>query len=166
MTCDDVRRHLLEAPPERVRPPTGSDLERHLAACPRCRRATALVEGGRRELEGWLATPPPPLDVAILLERARDEHARGTGKGRAPRSRRRAGVRWALGVGVPLAAAAGLAALLLPGSPPGPGGRLAEGTTPAAPDPGLALEVPAGRDAAVIETSNPDITVVWFFSGD
>jgi hypothetical protein len=69
-------------------------------------------------------------------------------------------------VGVPLAAAAGLAALLLSGMPRGPADRFVGGPAPAAPEVGLALEVPPGRDAAVIETSNPDITVVWFFSGD
>jgi hypothetical protein len=178
MTCDEVIATLLEADPQDLLPDPQTELGRHLTGCERCRRAARLVEDGSRELDAWLdrsGTHLPALDVESILERAGhpDPEANTTpleagsalhgraASGSSP-SRLRARARWFL----PLAAAAGLATILVtrqdPGALPGP-----DTATPAQEAPeGLALDVPGGRNAAVLSTDNPDITIVWIYGGE
>jgi len=60
---------------------------------------------------------------------------------------------------VPLAAAAGLAGLILTRRHP------IELVPPASPTPSprIAVTAPPGRSVAVLQTDNPDVVVIWFF---
>lgn len=150
MRCEEARRALLEAEPATLRPGESDDLGRHLDACERCRRAAARILEGNRALNEWFDRAPA-LDVDAVVADAAG----------APRRTGRL-VRW----GAALAAAASLAALLLvgreasevtaPSASPSPPPAVA-----AAPLPDLAL--PPGRNAVVLETRDPDITVIWLY---
>ena len=60
---------------------------------------------------------------------------------------------------LPLAAAAAMATLFLGRAPSLPGPEF----IPPPPQAGLEVEAPEGRSVAVLETSNPDIKVLWLF---
>jgi hypothetical protein len=60
---------------------------------------------------------------------------------------------------IPLAAAASLAILLTGREPPLPGHPY----TPQPTAPGLDVQAPNGADVAVLETNDPEITVLWLF---
>lgn len=152
LTCFQAREALLEADPAQLEGKSGDALARHLGECDRCRLlARMILEGGRGLGEAMKDLVPAP-DLDELLERAEREPVR----------RRRAirqNPRWStLGL-VHLAAAAALVALFLGRDPVLPG----DPVIPLAPTSDLGLEVPEGRDVAVLATNNPDITVLWFF---
>lgn len=150
--CAPFRDLLLEAEAAELRGEGESPLARHVRACSSCARAAALVLGETARLDALLSEAPP-LDVDALLARA------GVKSGRAAAPPRRFPGRrlW-----VPAAVAAALAALLLwqavgVRSPPTPITAVAERTT-------LPLVEPIpGQDVAVMQTDDPDITVVWLF---
>jgi len=177
MKCTDAQRKLLEADLFLVRGEGDDPLALHVRSCPRCREiATTILEaeaGLARSLSGAL----PPMDLDLILERAglleagipeaRIDEARDAEAGiaevtdvRSLNLRRPGWSRIRPGVAlIPLAAAAVLTALFLgrPPNLPGPD------YTPTAEAPGLNVEVPQGRSVAVLETNNPEITVLWLF---
>jgi hypothetical protein len=67
-------------------------------------------------------------------------------------------VRWA----APLAAAAGVATVLLTRRGPG---SIAETPRPRAETMprGVTVTAPPGRNVAVMETDNPNVVIIWFF---
>lgn len=180
-TCRETRKALLEADLtelEELQVTEATALGRHVASCETCGRAARAILRGTEELGAWLTRPGGEPDVEDLLRRADlrvegDEHAEAGPSDRGedeevPRVDPVMGrkLRWAL----PLAAAAAVAALILtdgdrPGTPfpPAEETRLApaEETRLASAEPSLDLEVPEGRTAAVFETDDPDITVIW-----
>jgi hypothetical protein len=90
-------------------------------------------------------TPTAPLDTAA--RQAMRESRRRV------RTRRWAAL-------VPLAAAAGLVAVLLTGDGPPPSGS---GGQPAAPPP---LVEASDQNVVVYQTDNPDIVVIWLYPND
>ena len=150
--CERVRELLLEAEPEDLRGDGDGEVARHLQGCPTCARVAAAVLGATRALDEALTAGAARLDPAAIVARALGPAPLAA----RPRRVRRPG-RWAGVAG--LAAAAALAAILLtrpPEAPLSPAPRLAQGPPPL-------VEVATPTDVAIIQTDNPDITVLWFF---
>lgn len=144
--CPERIEELVEADVPTLRGRGDSELAAHLAHCPRCTDAAQRMLAANASLDSLLSEYPT-LDVDAVLQRAAAKTA-----GRLDRRRPS---RWTA-----LAAAASVATLLLvrgldrplPGDPP---------TLPGAPY--AEVEVPAGRNVAVLQTEDPDITVLWLF---
>ncbi len=148
MTCDMTTR-LLEAD---VLPITDGVLAEHVTSCRECQRALALFEEAYAHLDDYLAGHPP-VDAAQIVAAAQGGHQ----PSRWGPWRRHA---W-----LPLALAATVAAVFLGGrgdAPPSVG--IAEVSSPSRSPAGLDVET--DLDVAVLQTTNPDITVLWFFAGE
>jgi predicted anti-sigma-YlaC factor YlaD len=148
MNCDTARELLLVADPADLDGRTESELSRHLRDCEACRRAADLVLHALAELEVGLASNPDTSAVATArraIAEARKRRVRSQWVRRA----------------VPLAAAAGLAALLIVRRSP----RLPPDTVPPrAPIHDVTVTAPpGGQSLAVLHTADPNIVVVWFF---
>jgi hypothetical protein len=146
MTCTEARAAMLDADLDALRGAVGGPLASHLGACADCRAAAdriVRVEGAMGRQLGRLAP------------------RRGTGRAAGTVPRRRQPWRWA----VPLAAAAGIGALLLVVTrPPAPSPverRPADAAWRGAG--GVSVRAAAGRNVAVFQTDNPDIVVIWFY---
>jgi hypothetical protein len=145
--CEAYRDRLLGAEPSELRPGASTDLADHVRGCAGCRAAAREIlradDALAHALAGGLAAVPP-LDAAALVA-----------KGLETRTRPVARARW-----MALAVAASIAALVLLSRRESrlPGvelaARLANPVT---------VDAPADRNVAVIATTNPDITVLWFF---
>jgi predicted anti-sigma-YlaC factor YlaD len=142
MTCNTMREQILEADLAELRGETDTPLAQHLRKCHACRGVAEKIV---------LAE----ADLGVAL----DAMSTGVRTRRTTAPRRRLG-HWA--VLVPLAAAAGLAAIML--------GRGADVPT----EPALtALQVGAlpvvepadDQTVAIFTTDDPDIVVVWFLGG-
>jgi hypothetical protein len=162
MTCADALEAMLEADPHELRDWEDTELSRHLRECGRCRSvAVAILEDEALLARGLESTVPHP-DLDRIIDQALGANPTSTkastnptASGRILRFPRKRTVATLF----PLAAAAALAALLLGRSPELPG----DPYHPAPEAPGLGLEVPEGRNVAVLATKNPEITVLWFF---
>lgn len=142
--CAEFRDGLLAADPSILRGEGDDRLARHVRSCASCAAAARLFLEGADALDHALAEDLPPLDTGAVLRRARSIEP-------APRRRLLPGV-------AGLAAAAVAAALwLLPGAEPPPGGQRHTAAVP------LPLVEDASGDVAVLPTTHPDITVLWFF---
>lgn len=159
--CENALDGLLEADRRELEGRADTPLARHLERCERCRvRARVILDDTAllgRALERVTAaepmSPPPGPDDRRAARRSMDAaRSRTGGSGR---------LRWAL----PLAAAAAAAALLLVAepSPPRGGWRPLTPEAPAATRTRPVVEPGQAGTVAVFETSDPDITVVWFF---
>lgn len=171
MTCAEARVALLTAEIQELQGHGNAPLARHLAECAPCREAATAILRDEACLAGALASivPEPDLErvLALALGGGKEagggsaEHPQPTGglpfPPRTPARPRRV----SLGTLTlaSLAAAAGLAALLLGRTPPFPGPSY---TPPGRPT-GLGVETPLGQNVAVLETGDPDITVLWLF---
>lgn len=151
MNCKTARELLLTADPAELEGSTGSPLADHLLACPACRAGADHLLTAQRALRDVLG--------AGQSADATDEVVQGAI--RSAERRRRAARRVRLGV--PLAAAAILAGLLVtrhtPDFPSRPGSRNAT-AVPAR----FSVAAPPGRNVLVLQppdTSN--VIVVWFF---
>jgi hypothetical protein len=154
MNCASAIDQMLEADPQELLGEGNGELAGHLASCERCGALAEQIVAGQlglaRELE--MLTPRIPADE--VLRRA---------ESKASAIRRRGGI-WQ--IGVPLAAAAGLAGMILLGdsrnimdSPE----SLVQAQVPESL-PGLAVQGPPGKDVAVFNVADrPDVVVVWFF---
>ena len=143
MNCLEARAALLEADLEELRGTADTSLALHLRDCADCRAGAERILRVEDALGRRLAALAPRRSIA-----------------RAPATpRRRRPWRWA----VPLAAAAGIVALVVT-RPPEP---RPEDHRP--PDlathevGGVSVRAPAGRNVAVFQTDNPDIVVIWFY---
>jgi len=147
---------MLEADPEVLQGEGPEPLARHLRECPACQERAMAIVLGEADLSGALVGAVSATDPDRILEMALDEGPRTL-----PFPGRRAPRRWARrGVALlPLAAAASLAILLMGREPPLPGRPY----TPRATAPGLDVQAPDGEGVAVLETNDPDITVLWLF---
>ncbi|MDH5590389.1 MAG: hypothetical protein OEZ65_14635 [Gemmatimonadota bacterium] len=145
MSCTEARRLLLEVEPSALRGDGDTPLAIHLRGCRSCSTAAGVILS-----EGAL------LD-AILSGRDAVEEVGARVASFPPVARNR------VRTFVPLAAAALLAGVVLtrfPGIRPEPEAPSRQIVSPSA----LALvEVPEGRNAAVIPTSDPDLTIVWIY---
>lgn len=149
MKCDEARSRLLTADLAALAP----ELERHLQACPECREIAGRLRAGERALGHALDGAEPGLSADEATERA----ARSGSTADASPNRRRF---W-----VPVAAAALL--LLALGIPwmlqeRGPESVEPVASTPDQLHPSVKVEVPRDRKTAIMHTSHPNITVVWF----
>ena len=149
--CTSRLEALLDADVAELDGSGDSDLAQHVRSCDQCRAAAEHVLATNHALDSALDATVEP-DVDALLARARLRPVPGTTALRPLRGRR-----WPI-----VAAAAAIGALMLgrgdrplPGDPPL---LLSEAT--------VTLDVPAGQDVAVLQTDNPDITVLWFFQED
>lgn len=142
LSCTAARELMLTAGPDQLHPGAGSSpLSRHLQECPACARAARAICAEHDALNDALA--------ALV---------RDAGPAPAVRQARRRSAAWR----IPAAAAAAAALLLV--------GRTVVRRDPApAPLPVRAAAVPrmpivsasADRAVAIMQTSNPNITVVW-----
>lgn len=149
--CESRLEALQEADIGELSGSGDSDLARHIRSCARCRAAAEDVIAAVRSLDSALNSTAEP-DVDALLARARMRPLRGA-VGVLPLSTRR----WSM-----LAAAAAIGAIML-----GRGERPLPGDTPLLlSTASVAFDVPTGRDVAVLQTDNPNITVLWFFQED
>lgn len=151
MNCEAARELLLTADPAELEGSTGSPLADHLLACPACRAAAERLLTAHlalRDVLGAGQSANPPDEVVQATIRSAE--------------RRRAAAR-RVGLGLPLAAAAVLAGLLVlrhtPDFPMPPDTRNAT-AVPAR----FSVTAPPGRNVLVLQppdTSN--VIVVWFF---
>lgn len=105
-------------------------------------------------------------DAALAAVRGTGRPA-GAGAPTAP-PRRTLTTRWTRAAWIPLAAAAALAAVMLlgrddPFAGTGPGPAPGERAIAADLDPRVSVNPPTDRAAAIMETGNPDITIVWLY---
>lgn len=156
MKCDAVRELMLVCDPEDLHVDGTSELSTHLRDCAACGRVASRILMGQQALDEALASlgPRPAGQPASV--------------GMPASSLRRVTRRWRA---LPLAAAAGLAALLIgrtlldrpvfDAPVPGPGARAAVG-----PADRLIVLAPEEGQMVVFETSDPSVTVVWFYEED
>ena len=147
MDCRSARDLLLEAEPAELRGEGGSPLAAHLRECAGCRSAARAILAGQAELDAALrALAAAPAEARVLP------------------LRRRAGLaRRVATLAVPLAAAAAAVMLLDRGpAPENPGitrERIARALFPRRP---VARPI-SGRNATVLRTSDPGVTLVWIY---
>lgn len=150
--CARSPEALLDAELEELSGVAETDLGVHVRACARCAATARAILEGNDALDGVLGSVPP-IDARALLARARVEVVPGAEK-RAPRF----GRRWRQGAA--LAAAAAIAVLLvlserdrsMPGVEMAPRAEVYS-----------MVEAPADLSVAVIQTDDPDITILWFY---
>jgi len=157
MTCADALEALLEADLTTLEGTGGEPLARHILGCPSCAKRARAILQGEASLARALDAHGHTLDFDQILDAA-DARTRGTILPLPIRWRS-----WALSSRgltlLPLAAAAAVAALVLAREPSLPGPVY----SPPSVVPGLEVEAPEGASVAVLETNNPEITVLWLF---
>jgi len=146
MNCQTARTLLLTAEVAELEGGGDGELSQHLRSCPDCRALAAEVLQAMGELRRDLETPQEagiqPVRRAVLEAQRRRTRAR------------------LLARAIPLAAAAGLAGLLLVRRGP----QVVPGATRTpAPIQDVSVTAPPGRSLAVLHTDNPNIVVIWFF---
>lgn len=156
MKCCEAREGILEADPAVLIGGADGPLPQHLQTCSRCRVVAEAVVTDLRDLGLALGASVADPDLDAVLEYRTISSPVASGQ-ESPKPKTTA--HWWRWFPIPVAAAAAALALLGPGEPPVPGGVAASQETAQ----GLGLEVPEGTSIAVLETSNPDITVLWFF---
>ncbi len=157
MKCSDDLELLLEAERTVLDGSESSPLASHIQACERCAAAAVVLLNGENAFFHALAGEAPRLDPGRILAEAEDR-AKGISPEPVPLVPSRFRYR---GLGMAfLAAAAAVVALLFSGDPrlPGPEYYPAQEETA-----GLDLRLPEGTSAAILETQNPNITVLWLF---
>ncbi len=178
MTCETALDRMLEAGPAVLRGEDGGELARHIAGCPRCARVATAILADLEAVDRALADfadardADAAADAALAAVRRQGDgdvvplrSRPGTTTGDAsPRHAGGAGSRraWTRRAWVPLAAAAALAAVLVLRQDEAP---FPAGPAPAAPaiEPRVSVTPPADRGAAILETENPNITIVWLY---
>ena len=143
MNCQAALDLMLEAEPADLAGKPDSELSRHIQGCAPCRGAAQRILEAEGSLREALAAAAPRRSAAEAVQLAGQ---------RQMRARRL----WPL---VPLAAAAGVAGLILTRRHP------MELMLPAAPPPAprIAVTAPPGRSVAVLQTDNPDVVLIWFY---
>ena len=156
--CTLPTDRLLEADLAELRGEGDGELARHLAACPRCAAQAREIVRATQAMDDLLHGVRPRPDIDAVIARARMGVEEGA---RAPEP----GSSWPQRSWVGLALAAGIAALVLWSERPPelPGTPLAALPGPESAPP--VLDGSQAGGAVVIETDNPDITVLWFFQG-
>jgi len=152
VNCSEALDLLLEADLLELEVRGDSELAGHVRSCSECRTAAGRILEWQRELGESLSRARSRTSVEQALRIAAADARR--------RSRRRR--MWQ--VTIPLAAAAGMAGIIVGRN--GGNGALEQAwersTRQAAK--GLDLVTPPGKDVAVFEVEDrPDIVVVWFF---
>lgn len=145
MNCRTARSLLLTAEPADLEGRGDTDLSQHLRSCTHCQGLASEILQAMGELRHALEVEAAGVHAArqaILIAQRR--RTRGRLFGRL----------------VPLAAAAGLAGLLLVRRGP----QIVPGAVPApAALHDVSVTAPPGRNLAVLHTDDPNIVVIWFF---
>lgn len=150
MNCDEAYPLLLEADPNELRGEFDSRLSDHLRSCTRCRALAGRISREEDRLRAALNSVRPRVTPEEASKRAEQE-ARLRG-------------RRELWHGIaPVAAAAGLAGILLVSTGNPAPESLDEPTTTAQTALPPIVETAPGQQVAVFETDNPTIVVVWSF---
>lgn len=157
MTCADAIEALLEADLTTLEGNGDEPLARHILACPSCAKRAKAILQGEASLARALEVEGPKLDPERILDAA-EARTQGRLRPLPTRWRSRALSRQGLAL-LPLAAAAAVATLLLARGPSLPGPTY----SPPSVAPGLEVEAPQGGSVVVLETTNPEITVLWLF---
>lgn len=164
MRCEEARQELLRREPAELSGEADTPLARHVRGCGDCREVAAALLEGQRVLGRALDEAAAGADAGEAADRAlravhAEEHAPG---GREDDGAEKVEEGWRRWV-VPLAAAAALVvALAVPlredrdREPWPPADR--PGPAPAA----LAVEATNDWPVTVLQTSDPDVVVVWF----
>jgi hypothetical protein len=154
LTCAEARDRLLMADAQELTPGHASPLGAHLAGCHDCARRAERIRAFVDAVIEDLADAGE-FDAAGLVRRALAPEEPMAPPSGGTLGGRRFAPAWAA-----LAAAAAIGAVLVwPDRPPELPGIPVDTPRRAPPT----VEAPAGRDVAVLPTSNPDITVLWFF---
>jgi len=156
--CENVRRLILEAEPEDLRGIGPGAVATHVRDCASCARLAAHILEETAALDAHLTAGVDPFAVESVLRQA---GIAGTGPGVTRFGRRRPWTRPSAWVAV--AAAASIAVLLItrdriPAPTP-------TAVALAAAEPPPLVQASSDRTVAVMQTDNPDITVLWFFQG-
>jgi len=149
MDCAAARALLLEAEPAELRGEADSPLAAHLRACAFCRRDADAILAGEAELDAALrALATPSADPKVIPLRPRRAWTRRIGPAAASVAA--------------LAAAVAAVMLARPGAAPPPGATAEQIARLMFPAPPVARAAD-GRSVAVLETSDPGVTVVWVY---
>jgi len=152
VNCSEALDLLLEADPSELDGQGDSELALHLGVCPECSTIAGRVLVEQRRLGESLsgARSKTPVEQALQLAQVN--------------ARRRWRRRRMWQAVIPLAAAAGMAGIIIAhGGRSGALEHARQRNTPQAAR-GLDLVTPPGKDVAVFELEDrPDIVVVWFF---
>lgn len=152
MNCSEALDLLLETGPSELEGQGDSELAQHLGVCPECSAIASRVLEGQRRLGESLsgARPKTPVEQALRLAQVN--------------ARRRWRRRRIWQAAIPLAAAAGMAGIIVThGGRNGALEHVWESNSSQVAR-GLDLVTPPGKDVAVFEVEDrPDIVVVWFF---
>ncbi len=169
MTCAQAHKALLQAELRELEGKGDTPLARHLRDCPHCRDAAGVILRAEAALARALgpAVAAPDLERVLalaLVPETPEVEAPWTREGTVlPLRELTKGSPSRLPAGgmalLPVAAAAALAALFLAREPRLPGPAPA----PVAYAGGLDVAMPPGQNVAVLETSDPNITVLWLY---
>lgn len=152
MNCELALKRMLEADPEELDGRGDSELVAHIAQCSRCRAVAAEILAGQESLAAGIKHVETMGDVDAMLPAIR--------RAAAQRMKRRMLARFA----VPLAVAAALALLVVGDREPAaldadPSVQLGRSRLQAE----QTVRLSPNTNAIVFKTSNPKITVVWFY---
>jgi len=156
--CGSVRRLILEAETDELRGIGSGVVAAHIRGCPSCARLATRILEETAALNEYLTAEADAEAVDVVLRRA---GIANTGSAVTPSRSRRAWARpsaWGA-----LAAAASITLLLVarerpPTSAPTAVALAVEEAPPL-------VQSSSERTVAVMQTDNPDITVLWFFQG-
>jgi hypothetical protein len=176
MRCEDVRLLLLEVDEDALRGGE-SEFSEHLRSCSGCAAIAGELRNGLAMLRQEFLSAAPARSVNETMDAvlSRASVAESTGlpvTGTAAGARGGADVRilwrrsspllWAAAAGVALLIGVSAASLLVQSGRDNSGDLSA----PIAEPPPFTFSIPQDQSAVVFQTRNPDITVVWFISGD
>ena len=152
--CARALEYLLDAEPDELSGRSDTEVGRHVRECDRCRAASQKVLDSTARLDAALAVVPDDFDFAAILRRAKSPESKRHTATVGPIRRRWGGI-------ATVALAASIVGLLVLSDrdDPLPGTAVTARVTVQLP----IVDAAADQDVAVIETDNPDITVLWFF---
>jgi hypothetical protein len=143
---------ILEADVVEVEGRSDSELSAHIRECSACAATAKRILSEQLELQQVLRAEHPRTSVDVAL-------ARASARAVSPRRRRRM---WQ--TAIPLAAAAGLAGILLSNGSRRDSLDFDWRVSERSAGVGLDIETPPGKNVAVFEVEDrPDIVIVWFY---
>jgi anti-sigma factor RsiW len=150
VNCELAFERMLEAGPEELGGRLDSELAAHITQCNRCGAVAAEILAGQEALAQGIRRIQSEGKVEELLAGVRRA---------AATARRRLVTRVAL----PLAAAAALAMLIIGDRSTVPPSESAVQIAQTTPRPEQSVRLEPNTNAILFKTSNPKITVVWFY---
>jgi hypothetical protein len=156
--CASVRRLMLEAETDELRGIGSNAVAAHIRDCPSCARLATRILEETAALDDYLTAEAGADAVDVVLRRA---GIASSPSAVAPSRSRPAWARPSAWVALATAASVTLL-LIIRERPPAPAptavALAVEGASPL-------VQSSSERTVAVMQTDNPDITVLWFFQG-